>query len=168
MGPVTGHVEEETKPLTIRDQWVGILARMYLEGSGASILKHLPGWRVDATTFIKTPQLMPEVIPLRPTEDIFWGGDGAKAKKHLEEWRLQLGGDVLYLIVRDPEFPDNPWLAQPVKKEWLSLSVSTLLDRVAAFRATPEGLMYRAALIATTGKSPEELRESITVSTLDY
>lgn len=74
-------------------------------------------------------------------------------------WEKELGGTVVYLLVPDRAQKGTPWLAQPVLRSWLTQGslegLLTLYQREQD--GTSKQLRYRAAVIALTGQTPEDL-----------
>ncbi len=77
----------------------------------------------------------------------------------MKAWKKELGGPVVHLLVPDTAQEDVPWLAQPVRRDWLTEypPEAVLLMYTIATEDNPNRPRYRAAVIARTGKAPEKL-----------
>jgi len=162
MGSGTGHLERIPGETGLRDAWYIVLASMQMQESNLSLLSELSlkGWTVDANAFLDIKQLAPTTIPLRPADFLWPWGDAAKAGRQLHEWQKELGGDVVHLIVPDRSQPkENPWLAAPVLRSWLSLNEPVVLLKFKHDETQDSEVRksYRCAIIARTGKPPEAL-----------
>lgn len=157
-------LEQESRLLTPRDSWHRILTLMQADGTKSPILEDLSikGWKVDAQAFLELKNTELYTIPLQParSDDLWLWNDGAKAERQLQDWKKKFDGDVVYLIVSDRDQSGAlKRIAQPVKKAWLTDStMAELFDRYDAFEKKPDQLMIRVAIIARTGRQPEELR----------
>jgi hypothetical protein len=152
---------EADHSLSVRDVWAAHLSQIGFQGDKYPLLQErgLKGWQVDSLAFKQLQHIVSTMIPLRPVDHVLPWGDGANASKQLHAWEQEFGGPVVYLLVPDSAQPgDNPWLAAPVLRKWLTheepVQFLGLKYYSAAEDARHDG--YRAAIIARTGKQPEE------------
>ena len=157
----SGGENQRVGAIDYRESMYQLLQQMQQEGSENETLQalSLKGWQVDAKAFRELKEIGLYTIPLRPYQppDDYWPwSDGAKAQRQLHRWQEQLGGDVVYLIISEKsEIGKIEKKAYPVKKAWIDgMGIDELFDQYTAFKDRPEGVMYRAAIIARTGEPP--------------
>jgi hypothetical protein len=117
------------------------------------------GWVVDFSDIQVFKVVASPLYLLQPGEVIWPWGDNFRARQQMKAWEKELGGPVVHLLVPDTEQRDVPWLAQAVRRDWLTTATpESLLDMYRdAADDNPNRLRYRAVVIARTGQTPETL-----------
>ncbi len=117
------------------------------------------GWIVDFSDVDIFKKVKSALYLLQPDDKLWTVRDNFRASQQMKAWEKELGGPVVHLLVPDTEQKDVPWLAQPVRRDWLTEypPEAVLLMYTIATEDNPNRLRYRAAVIARTGQTPETL-----------
>lgn len=124
------------------------------------IPKNLPnGWVVDFSDIQVFKIAVSPLYLLQPGDVIWPQGDNFRAKQQMKAWEKELEGPVVHLVVPDTAQKDGPWIAQAVRRDWLTTypPKTLLLLYKNAPEEDPNRLRYRAVVIARTGQTPEAL-----------